>query len=546
MKRGIKVGIFAIIFGLLSFTLGPTKDKYYEIAKNMEIFTNLYKELNTHYVEDLDPGELMRTGIDAIMKSLDPYTVYYSESQIEGYRLDTEGRYEGIGAEIDFVDNIFTILSVSKDLPADKAELKPGDQINAINGNDTEGRTLDELRKLMSGASGTALTFTIKRTGAFESKDIEVERKQIEKPNVPYHGLLPTAEDIGYIRHSTFTAGGADNIRKAYNELKDDNENLKGLVLDLRGNGGGLLREAIAISNLFVPKGKLVVSTRGKVKDRDKNYETREAPLNTDIPIVVLINGRSASASEIVSGVLQDYDRGVLIGQRSYGKGLVQNTMDIGYNSKIKVTISKYFIPSGRCIQGVEYDEFGDPIDIPESRRAAFKTSTGRTVYDGGGVKPDIVLPEVLDIPVVKALTEKHFIFKYVNSYMDKNPTYEGAIEDFRFTDWNSFTQFLKKENFQYQTKSEELLNNLLVSANKEALDLKNDIRNLQQDIQKTKDSQIEANKSAILDLIEKEIAARYMYEEGSIRIGLRNDAEIKKAIEVLSDTKKYDSILKG
>ncbi|MCB0640654.1 MAG: PDZ domain-containing protein, partial [Phaeodactylibacter sp.] len=357
---------------------------------NIEIFTNLYKEINTYYVDDLDPSKLMRTGVDAMLESLDPYTNYISESEIEGYRYISEGRYNGIGAQMDFIRDFATVTETYQDAHADKAGLKPGNQIVAVAGKSAEGKTPEELNEILKGSPGTEIELTVRRPGTDKELTILLQRDEVRVPNVPYHGMVN--EDIGYISLTVFTREAGMNVANALRELKQENPQLKGVIFDLRGNGGGLLLEAVNISNSFVPKGELVVTTKGKVQDWDRSFLTQNSPVDQEIPLVVLINNRSASASEIVSGVIQDLDRGVLMGQRSYGKGLVQNTRDIGYNSKVKLTTAKYYIPSGRCIQSVEYQD-GEPVHIADDKRAKFRTRNGRVVLDGGGVKPDVIVP---------------------------------------------------------------------------------------------------------------------------------------------------------
>ncbi len=543
MRRKTKI-IFSVLTMSLLFVAAnaPVNNKYFEIAKNLELFTSVYKELNTNYVDELDPGELMKLGVDAMLNSLDPYTVYYSEQQVEGYRMQSQGKFTGIGAKIQKIENDFMILAVNEDAPAQKGGLRPGDQIIQIDGNDITDKKQEDLAAILNGAEGTQVKLQVTRKGSFKNKEFLIKRSEVTISNVPYHGMLN--DNVGYINLTTFTANASKNIANAYNELKDDNTNMNALVLDLRSNGGGLLREAIAICNLFVPQNELVVSTKGKVKDRDKNYYTKKAPLDLNVPIAVLINDHSASASEIVSGVIQDLDRGVLIGQRSYGKGLVQNTMDLGYNSKIKLTTSKYFIPSGRCIQGVEYDENGNPVDIPESKRAAFKTKNGRTVYDGGGVKPDLLLPNPNKIPLIKAFNEQFIIFKFVNEYIDKVGTIEN-VEDFHFSDWAAFTSFLKSTEFNFKTDSETALEKLIDNTKEENIDVSQLSKQIQSQITSKKESALNEHKEIIVDKIEKEIVSRSYYQAGKVKIGLRNDAEIKEAISILNDKNKYQSFLK-
>lgn len=541
MKRFAKIGaLVAILAGGMAFTYHNGGDRYFEILKNIEIFANLYKELNTNYVDEVDPGKLMRTGIDAMVGSLDPFTNYFSESEIEGYRFQTEGKYNGVGAVSAKIGDYVTITELYQGQPADKAGLKVGDQIVAVDGKDAKGKSIDELNNILRGFPGTEVELTMRRPGRNDDFKVKLLREEVEVPNVPYSGMV--SDEVGYITLTTFTRDAGNNVASAFSELKKNNPKLKGLILDLRGNGGGLLNEAVNVVNTFVPKGELVVTTKGKVKDWDRSFKTMAAPIDENLPLVVLINKNSASASEIVSGVLQDYDRGVLIGQRSYGKGLVQNTYDIGYNAKVKLTTAKYYIPSQRCIQSVEYKN-GEPVDIPDDKRAQFKTRNGRTVLDGGGVKPDIILPGETDFPVVKAMIDQYLIFDYVTQFTLENPTITD-IKDFHFTNWTGFMQFLEQRNFSYDLESEKLLKELRKKSASEGFDLSAEIKTMEGKIKVNKKEEIAKHKEMITSLIEKEIAGRYYYQEGKTKMGLRNDLEIVEAISLLNEPNKYNRLL--
>lgn len=529
-----------LVFGVA--TVNVNNGNYFEIAKNIEIFANLYKEVNTYYVDEIDPSKLMRTGIDAMMESLDPYTNYITESQIEGFRYITEGRYNGIGADIRIIGDLPTVVSPYENAPAQMAGLKAGDQILEIDGKDTQGRTTDDISAILKGYPGTEVELTIRRPGENKNLKINLVRDEVEIPNVPYSGMV--SEDVGYVALTTFTRDAGRNIGKALEDLKVEQPNLKGVILDLRNNGGGLLAEAVNVSNVFVPKGELVVSTKGKVKDWDRSFKTLNPPMDEKVPLVVLINKNSASASEIVSGVIQDLDRGVLLGQRSYGKGLVQNTRDIGYNAKVKMTTAKYYIPSGRCIQSVEYHE-GEPADIPDSKRTPFKTRNGRTVLDGGGVKPDVVLDFDAESNILQTLEEKNIIFNYVTQWIIKNPEVK-TLDDFHFTQWDDFVQFLEKQNFDYDTNSEKLLKDLKEQSKEDGYISETDIKVLESKINEAKKTDLNKHKELVTDLIEKEIVSRFFYEKGRIKIGLRNDPEIREAVKLFGDQAKYEALLKG
>ncbi len=542
-SRTIKVlAIATVLFAGVATTVVNETGNYFEIAKNIEIFANLYKEVNTYYVDEIDPAKLMRTGVDAMLESLDPYTNYISESQIEGFRYITEGRYNGIGADIRIIGDMPTIVSPYEGSPAQIAGLKAGDQILEIDGKDAKGKTTDEISAVMKGYPGTEVQLTIHRPGESKNLKISLVRDEVSIPNVPYSGMI--SEDVGYIALTVFTRDAGQNVAKALEDLKVEQPNLKGVILDLRDNGGGLLAEAVNVSNVFIPKNELVVSTKGKVKDWDRSFKTLNQPLDEKIPLVVLINKNSASASEIVSGVIQDLDRGILLGQSSYGKGLVQNTRDIGYNAKVKMTTAKYYIPSGRCIQAIEYKQ-GEPAEIPDSKRTAFKTRNGRKVLDGGGVRPDIFLDHDDETDILRTLEEKHFIFNYVTEWVLKNAEVKSA-DDFHFTQWGDFVQFLEKQNFDYDTESEQLLKELKGKSKEDGYISEADIKALEAKIIEAKKNDLNKNKELITDMIEKEVVSRFFYEKGRIKVGLRNDMEIKEAVKLFGDKARYDSLLKG
>lgn len=535
------LAIGAIAFGGLATTV-IENGNYFEIAKNIEIFANLYKEVNTYYVDEINPSTLMKTGIDAMMESLDPYTNYISETQIEGYRFITEGKYNGIGADIRLIDELPTVVSPYLDAPAQKAGLKAGDKIIAIDGKDTKGKTTDEVSAFLKGYPGTEVVLTISRPGQDKPLNITLVRDEVSVSNIPYSGMV--SGDVGYVALTTFTRDAGNNVAKALRDLKTEQPNLKGVILDLRDNGGGLLAEAVNLCNVFVPKDELVVTTKGKVQEWDRSFRTLNPPVDMEVPLIILINKGSASASEIVSGTIQDLDRGVLLGQRSYGKGLVQNTRDIGYNAKVKLTTAKYYIPSGRCIQAVEYKD-GKPVDIADSKRAKFKTRNGRPVLDGGGVAPDVLLDHDANSNILQTLEEKNVVFKYVTEWMLKNPEVK-TWEDFHFTNWDDFVAFLNKQNYEFDTETEKLLKDLKEKSKTGGYLAAADIQALEAKVITAKKADIEKHKERITDMIEKEIVSRFFYEKGRVQVGLRNDPEIKEAVKLFGDKTKYDAILKG
>lgn len=540
----VKLQILAAIvigLGLTAFTYVQS-GKYFEISKNIEIFTNVYKELNTWYVDDLDPATVMRTGLDAMVASLDPFTNYFSESQIEGYR-QSEGQYDGIGAKISVIDGNATIVEPYEDSPAAKAGLKAGDLIMAVNGESAKNRSGEDVQSILRGVPGTVVQIRVQRPGQKDPIDISLTRGAVNMPNVPHSGDV--AEHIGYVALTTFSPDAGRNVAKALRDLKTSDPDIKGVVLDLRGNGGGLLREAVEVSNVFVGKNELVASTRGKVAERDQEYRTRNEPVDDQIPLVVLIDKNSASASEIVSGVMQDLDRGVLVGQQSYGKGLVQNTRDVGYNAKLKMTTAKYYIPSGRCIQSVQYEN-GEPVVIPDSQRTPFKTRAGRTVLDGGGVKPDVVIdhPEVPEI--VQELNRQHLIFKYVTEYCLKHDSIP-PVEQFRFTEFDDFVAYVKKSGFTFESTAEKSLAKLEKQVAELGLSarVQNEISVLKKQIADETNTHLEKYRQELIGQIEMDIAGRYYYEKGKTRQRLKNDPELQQAIALLNDADQYQALLK-
>ncbi len=539
MKRSF---LLALIF---IFSLGFTtllESDSFEVSKNLEIFANVYKELHTSYVDELEPGTVMKTAIDAMVSSLDPYTNYYSSSLIEAQRFEMEGRYNGLGARFTLLDGYPTITEVYEGSPAQKAGIMPGDQILRINGASAEGKTEEEVRAIVSGFPGTQLNLEILPFGESQSKKLSVLRGEINIPNVPYYGLV--SKDIAYISLTIFTAGAAENINRALQALRREKPELKGLVLDLRYNPGGLLSEAVNICDLFLPPGEEVVSMRGKVRDRDRVFKTRVPAQEGDLPIVVLVNKKSASASEIVSGALQDLDRAVIMGQRSFGKGLVQNVRDLGYNARLKLTTAKYYIPSGRCIQAVRYEN-GQPVDIPDEERAVFHTRRGRKVLDGGGITPDIRLPDLKKSPLIQALEDQYMIVKFAAAYtsgLDSLP----PVSEYHFTDWPAFERFLKEQNFTYETQAEQAIHQAEKAAEEEGFDVSRETLALRQKIQEAKEQALKDNQALIVSLIEKEIAKRFYFQSGATEISLRNDPEIKSAIELLNDPQKYEAVFSG
>ena len=544
MKKQNKIIAVAAIgaFGLFAFRPNGPGGRYFEIAKNLEIYTNVFKELNTGYVDELDPGKLMRTGVDAMMNSLDPYTNYISETDIEGYRYLTEGKYNGIGANSRKMGDWVTVTEIFEGSPGQKAGLKVGDQLIAIDGQSAKNKSVEAIMEILRGYPGTEVDIEVKRPGQTKNQKLTLKRDEITISNVPYHGMV--SPEIGYANLTTFTRDAGANIQHALEDLKKQHPDMKGFILDLRDNGGGLLAEAVNLVNVFVPKGEVIVSTKGKVEEWDRTFKTLNKPVDESIPVVVLIDKMSASASEITCGSLQDFDRAVLMGQRSYGKGLVQNTRDVGYNSKIKLTTAKYYIPSGRCIQAVRYKN-GEPVDIPESERAQFKTRDGRVVLDGGGVKPDVFLTKDSLGGVTRALLDKNVIFNYVTDWTLKHPTIDSA-DVFTFTDWDSFSQYVQNQSFTYEIESEKKLHELAKAAEKDKYTgfIGTEIKALETKIAQEKKGDLQKFKPEIVREIEREIVSRYYFERGKVKNSLKNDPEVSEAIKLLLDKTRYQKLL--
>jgi carboxyl-terminal processing protease len=533
---------FSLLASLLAAAPLCAQGKYFDISKNMEIFANAYREVNHSYVDELDPNKLMRQGLDAMLEGLDPFTNYISETDIEGYRIQGDGTYNGLGATGKKIGDWVVVSEIIENSPAQKAGLKVGDAFVSIEGQSAKGKNEQEVQAFLRGYPGTKAELVVRRPG--ESKDLKIslERGEVIIPNVPHSGLV--AENIGYINLSTFSQDAGPNVANALQQLKGKNPNLKGVILDLRENGGGLLNEAVNLVNVFVPKGEVVASTKGKVPEWDLNLRTQGPPVDDKIAVVVLMNSHSASASEVTAGALQDLDRAVVMGQRSYGKGLVQNTKELGYNARIKLTTAKYYVPSGRCIQSVRYKD-GKPVDIPESERAQFRTRNGRIVLDGGGIKPDVVLPHDTATGVVKALLDQNLIFDYATQFAQSRPQID-SVEVFEFTDWEGFQQFAQRKNFDYQTISEKKVAELRETAAREGFPLSNEIQALEEKVTMEKKNEMARNKERILHEIEQEIVGRYYFQRGKVRKNLVNDPEIKEAIKLLNDSARYQSILAG
>lgn len=547
IKSKSRLWILAIIIFFSSIFGVAYVDNYFDIAKNLDIFSTLYKELNIQYVDDTDPGKLMKTAIDAMLKSLDPYTVYYPESDIEDYRFMTTGQYGGIGTLIRKKDEFIEITEPYEGYPAEKAGLLAGDLILAIDGKSIEGKSTNEVSKFLKGQAGTKLVLQVKR--AEKTFDVELSREEIKVKDVPYYGNIE--DDIGYIKLNSFTSSASKELIAALKELKSENE-LKGVIVDLRGNGGGLLNEAVNIVNAFVDRGQSVVEVKGKLKDFNRTHKALNAPVDLEIPIAIIIDGGSASASEIVSGAIQDLDRGVVIGEKSFGKGLVQQTKPLSYNSTLKVTVAKYYIPSGRCIQKLDYshkNERGLATEVPDSLMTIFYTKNGREVKDGGGIYPDIEIEPKELSNIAQSLYVKNHIFDFATLYKTSHDSITNA-RDFSLTanEYQDFIAFLDGKDYDYTTQSEKLLKEWEKVATNERYftDLKEEFESFKAKVKHNKENDLNTFKDEIIELLENEIVSRYYYQSGRLENNLKNDANIKKAIEVLRNQEEYQKILSG
>lgn len=541
-NRKIWIG-FAIIvtvgFGFFSFT---NDQKNFEVAKNLDIYHTLFRELNMFYVDDVNPNKLVKTSIDKMLESLDPYTNYISEDQIEDFRFMTTGEYAGIGALISKQNNKIVIAEPYEGFPAQKFGLKAGDILLEVEGKSTSEMNTEDVSNLLKGPANKPVKIKYQRPGDKKTSTVEVVREKISIDAVPYYGMLD--ENTAYIRLSNFTAKCSKEVKDAFLELKKNDP--KSLVLDLRGNPGGLLMEAVEIVNFFVPKGEEIVSTRGKVKQWDKVYKAASNPIDTTIKIAVLINRGSASASEIVAGAIQDLDRGIVVGSRTFGKGLVQTTRDLSYNTKLKVTTAKYYIPSGRCIQALDYahrNEDGSVGHIPDSLITEFTTKKGRKVYDGGGVVPDIKIENDQLSNLGMAMITNYLIFDFATNFSNENETI-ASPEEFEITDniYNQFTAFVKQNNFKYDSQSKDELEELIKSARKEKYYglAEAEFEALKAKLEPNLDKDLKQFDEEIKSMLEDEIISRYYYQKGAIRAAINDDKGIEKAIEELNSETAY------
>lgn len=529
---------------VLSFSF---KEDLFLVSKNLDIFASLYKEVHLNYVEETSPSTLMESGIDAMLSGLDPYTEYIPETEIEDYKLKyVSTQYGGIGAATLFIDGRLFVNEVTENNPAHKSDVKPGDEIVKINNISTAGKDRTQIGQLLRGPKGSSLNLTINRAGTTFNKTLI--REEIKQPNVTYSGVL--ANQIGYIKLDKFLENAGQEVKDALSNI--NKQQPKGLILDLRDNGGGILQEAVKIVNLFVNKDVMVVVQKGKNPEKTVSYKTLVEPISPKIPLIVLINGTSASASEIVAGALQDLDRAVIVGQRSYGKGLVQQTFNLPYNSLVKITVAKYFTPSGRCIQALDYahkDDNGKVGKFADSLMKPYTTNGGRTVYDGNGVFPDVVLVKEKFSPIAISLLNKSLFFDYANLYKGNNKEIVNA-KDFRISDkdYNEFVNTLAKKDYSYHTKAETELADLVTEVEKDQklTGIKTDLALLKEKLQTLKKSDLLTHQSEVRKLLETQIVSRYFYEKGKIEQSFQYDQEILKADFLFKNQHVMAAILKG
>jgi carboxyl-terminal processing protease len=549
-KRYVRIIILVSISILIitgSFSLISFNNDDFKLVKSLEIYFTLFRELNMFYVDNTDPEKLVEASINGMLEELDPYTTFIPESDQENFNFMTTGEYGGIGALIRRNGDYAIIAEPYKNFPAEKNGLKAGDTIISIDGELMKGKEINFISEKLKGTPGTTVTVNLKRLNVEKEFEKVLIREKININNVPYWGMLDN--EMGYIRLANFTTDAAKEVRQALTELEKVNKP-SGLIIDIRGNPGGLLIEAVDIASLFVDYGQEIVSTKGRVDQWNYEYKTRSMPVDTSIPLVILVNRGSASASEILAGSMQDLDRGVIIGQRTYGKGLVQTTRNLAYNSKLKVTTAKYYIPSGRCIQALDFsnrNEDGSVGHIPDSLISEFSTKNGRKVYNGGGILPDIeTVPENLSQFSISLYTQ-NIIFDYATLYASRQDSI-SPVHEFRITDeiYNDFENYVRYRNFAYSTRSEESLKKLIETAKQEKyFDLaKTEFTNLETKLTHDNNKDLLHFRDEIASILKQEIVSRYYYQWGSMEAAIENDSDIIKAIDVLKNPQLYHSLL--
>jgi carboxyl-terminal processing protease len=546
MIRKIKWAVMLGIVAVGAWSFSPPAENYFEIAKNLDIFATLFKEVNTYYVDEVNPGNLVRQGIVSMLESLDPYTDFIAEEDMENFRIATTGQYAGIGALISQINNKVVVTHPYKNFPAYKAGVQVGDEIVAVNGQNTQGKTTAEVSAILKGQAHTDVEVIVRRYGQQADQVLRIKREKIKINNLAYTGMI--TEDIGYLKLDDFTTNAGKEVGDAISKLKQ--EGAQKIVLDLRDNPGGLMHEAVNIVNLFMPRGVEVVSTKGKLEEWNKSYKTLNAPLDITIPLVVLISEGSASASEIVSGALQDYDRAVLVGSKTFGKGLVQTTRQLSYNTQLKVTTAKYYIPSGRCIQRLDYahrKEDGTIEAFADSTRTAFITKSGRIVYDGGGLDPDIAVQQKYVGSITASLFNSGLIFEYATRYTNENKA-PADFRNFIITDqeYEKFVAWVKTQKFTYTTSLETEVNQLTEAGKNELFfnQIEPELKKLNAKIEENKTTDFQRFKSEIRDILSRQIAFHYALNEGQVKASLMHDEGLAEAIKLLNNPGGYKKIL--
>lgn len=540
----LSISLFLTAFTTLTFSF---KDDLFLISKNLDIFASVYRELNINYVDEVNTTKIMRNGIDAMLDNLDPYTEFVPESEIEDYKMKyVSTQYGGIGAGVIHRDGRVFISDPFEGYPAQKADIRAGDEVVSIDGHQIKGKSNDQVSLLMKGPKETPIVLVVDRNGQKLEKTLK--RAEINQPNVSYHGIVDG--NIGYIKLDKFLENSAQEVKDALVDIKKNNPN--GLILDLRYNGGGILQEAVKIVNLFVDRNVEVVIQKGKNPEKTIAYKTFMSPLEPQIPLVVLVNSRSASASEIVAGSLQDLDRAIIIGQRSFGKGLVQQTFNLPYNSLVKITVAKYYTPSGRCVQALDYthrNEDGSVDRVADSLMTVYKTSGGRSVYDGGGIFPDFYVEPYKYHQITQVLVNKYHIFDYSTIYTRNHPSIAPA-KDFKISDpdYQDFVNYLNNKDYNYQTETEKTLAELKMDAEKDKKyeEIKGEFENLKTKLTTNKKNDLTKYKAEIKRVLENEIVQRYYFEKGRTLQGFQHDKELEKAQEILSNKTLIASVLKG
>lgn len=551
-KINRKYFLFPLII-LLLFNLGfvtRVSDNYFEISKNLDIFGKLFREVNALYVDETDPTTLMRTGIDAMLQTLDPYTSYIGEQEIEDYRVMSTGQYGGIGAVIGKKNGKMVVLELYEGYPADKSGMRVGDELIKVKDKEINAEKMKvvDVRNLLRGDEGSEVNLFFNRTGKNKLIELNIKRDKIWVKNVPYYGMIN--DEIGYISLTGFSKRAAYEVQTALQELKIKNRKLKGIILDLRGNPGGRLDESVKVANVFLPQDEIIVQTKGRSGGTIKTHRAHRDPIDTEIPLAVLVNDHSASASEIVAGAIQDLDRGLIIGQKSFGKGLVQNIRPLSYNTQLKVTTAKYYTPSGRCIQALNYtkkDAEGKATRVPDSLRQSFKTKNARIVLDGGGIEPDIHVEKTKLPDIVRELKKQGFIFDFATLYANKNKRIAKPSQ-FKLPEevFNEFVAYVNESSFSYETETDQKLDALLATIETEsyASSLAKDLKVLDRRLETLKDKDLKQYQPAIMWLLKQEIVSRYYFEAGKIKLSFNHDKEISKAVSILSTPAVYHKML--